>query len=151
MKSKIVGILKEGEHGLGWVSKPFEIPYFDNLKLQILFIEAEEKAYLDAGDAALQHFMQLTSKNRMEHSALLYPYYEAVLSYEYIQPFDLKSREDIWNFVHPSEIKVDCYENVWYVCISCECDWEEEHGLQLVFTNGEKLTRVGGHDGYYTD
>jgi hypothetical protein len=152
MKSKIVGLLKEDEDGLGWVSKPFEIPYFDNLKLQILFIEAEEEAYLNAGDSALRHFMQLTAKNRIEHSALLYPYYEAVLSYNYIQPFDLKTPEDIWKFVQPSEIIVDCDENdVWYVCVTCECDWEEEHGLQLVFTNGEKLTRVGGHDGHYTD
>jgi hypothetical protein len=30
--------------------------------------------------------------------------------------------------------------------ISCECDREEEHGLQLVFKDGATLTRASGHD-----
>lgn len=33
----------------------------------------------------------------------------------------------------------------------CECDWEEEHGLQLVFRQGKKLTRISDQDGHLTE
>ena len=31
------------------------------------------------------------------------------------------------------------------------CDWEEEHGLMLVWRNGTTLTKVGGYDGHLTN
>ena len=30
-----------------------------------------------------------------------------------------------------------------YVSIECECDWEPEHGLQIVFRGGRKICKVG--------
>lgn len=33
---------------------------------------------------------------------------------------------------------------------TCGCEWEEEHGLQLVFKEGKKLTRISGYDGHIT-
>jgi hypothetical protein len=59
---------------------------------------------------------------------------------------------DIWNFVYPTEIIVHWNENAdFYLCVSCGCEWEEEHGLQLVFKDGKQLTRASGHDGGFTD
>ena len=52
----------------------------------------------------------------------------------------------------PTEISVDWDDNdQLYVIVFCECSWEEEHGLQLVFKDGKKLTRASGIDGHYTD
>ena len=34
--------------------------------------------------------------------------------------------------------------------MACECEWEQEHGLQLVFRQGKKLTRVSDQDGHLT-
>jgi len=34
-----------------------------------------------------------------------------------------------------------------YVSLECDCDWEPEHGLQLVFRNGTAITKVGPFDG----
>jgi hypothetical protein len=33
-----------------------------------------------------------------------------------------------------------------YVRVVGDCDWDEEHGLQLVFRGGSTLTHVGEHD-----
>ena len=38
-----------------------------------------------------------------------------------------------------------------YVQVACECDWEQEHGLQLVFRQGKKLTRISDNDGHLTE
>lgn len=38
-----------------------------------------------------------------------------------------------------------------YVSVEGECDWEEEHGLQLVFRDGASVTKVGPYDGHLTN
>ncbi|MEU4689597.1 hypothetical protein [Actinoplanes sp. NPDC023714] len=38
-----------------------------------------------------------------------------------------------------------------YVSVECACDWEEEHGLQLVFRDGAEVTKVGPYDGHVTN
>lgn len=38
-----------------------------------------------------------------------------------------------------------------YVSIECECAWEPEHGLQIVFRDGTTVTRVGPCDGHLTN
>jgi hypothetical protein len=37
-----------------------------------------------------------------------------------------------------------------YVSLECECDWEPEHGLQIVFKNGRYVSKVGPYDGHYS-
>ncbi|OJF14838.1 hypothetical protein EDD30_3190 [Couchioplanes caeruleus] len=37
-----------------------------------------------------------------------------------------------------------------YVSIECECAWEPEHGLQIVFRDGATVTKVGPYDGHLT-
>ena len=61
---------------------------------------------------------------------------------------------DIWNYVHPSELIVSRRhrrDQDIYVQAHCECEWEEEHGLQLVFRRGLQLTRVSDIDGHLTE
>jgi hypothetical protein len=38
-----------------------------------------------------------------------------------------------------------------YISLECECDWEEEHGLQIVFKHGLKINKVGPYDGHLTN
>ena len=59
--------------------------------------------------------------------------------------------KDIWNFVTPTEIIKHWDEDgEFYLCVSCGCEWEEEHVLQLVvFKDGQTLTRASGHDEHF--
>lgn len=34
--------------------------------------------------------------------------------------------------------------------IAAECDWEPEHGLLIVYRNGNELSRVSDQDGHLT-
>lgn len=38
-----------------------------------------------------------------------------------------------------------------YISLGCGCDWELEHGLQIVFKNGGKVNKVGPYDGHLTN
>lgn len=40
---------------------------------------------------------------------------------------------------------------VVYASIECNCDWEPEHGLQLVFRSGLHICKVGAFDGHLTN
>ena len=69
------------------------------------------------------------------------------MKYGYTKSLGVKKIDEIWNFVRPSEIIIDWDENGdFYLNVSCECGWEEEHGLQLIFKDGLTLIRAGGHE-----
>ena len=74
---------------------------------------------------------------------------------EFIDTFlSLKSEKEIWKYIHPSEILISrrpYNDQDIYIVAACECDCEREHGLQLVFRQGKKLTRVSGQDGHITE
>jgi hypothetical protein len=38
-----------------------------------------------------------------------------------------------------------------YFSLECGCDWEREHGLQLVIRDGRTVTKVGSFDGHLTN
>jgi hypothetical protein len=38
-----------------------------------------------------------------------------------------------------------------YISLECDCDWEVEHGLQIVFKEGRAVTKVGPYNGHLTN
>lgn len=153
MKSSIVGELTALEHDENYFeSAPYPIPYFDNEPIKIGFVDAIDKQYLAKADEALKQFLRLNSSDKIADTAVVKQYYDDVQQWETMEPLNISASEQIWNYVHPSEIVIDWNEKgEVYVVVSAECDWEEEHGLQLVFKAGVRLTRAGGHDGHYED
>ena len=57
---------------------------------------------------------------------------------------------DVWKHVQPSEVYVKRRrkDKKVYMAIAAECDWEPEHGLQIVYRNGDQLSRVSAQDGH---
>ncbi|RYX82840.1 hypothetical protein EON73_04115 [bacterium] len=153
MTSKVVGQLNSINYDSDFFeSKPFPIPYFDNKELKVGFVEAKHQPYLDSADKVLENFIALSSVDKIKDSNIIYRYYSETLKLGYTIPLDIKTAKDIWKFVTPTEIIIHWDENSdFYLCVSCDCEWEEEHGLQLVFKNGQNLTRASEHDGHFTD
>jgi hypothetical protein len=70
---------------------------------------------------------------------------------------ELRSPGDVWKYVQlGGEMMVsrrsdgDSEDGV-YFSLECECDWDREHGLQLVIRDGRAVTKVGGFDGHLTN
>lgn len=70
---------------------------------------------------------------------------------------ELAPTADIWTKVsieHPPELRTGggLYEpGRSYISFEGEVPWEPEHGLQLVFEDGEQVYRVGPYDGHNTN
>jgi hypothetical protein len=59
----------------------------------------------------------------------------------------------VWDFVKPTEIHISRRhhgDRLVYVEILCECRWEIEHGLAVIYRNGSTLSRVSEQDGHLT-
>ena len=161
--SKTIGILKQDTRfHEWWKSEAIAIPFLNDQKLTITFMDfvpEHDKNFIEEADQALKNFLKLNLDDRNLISDLVYnnciDFLEAVGFDEMDEPLrQIQSKNDIWNFIQPTQIYVTrrpYKEQDIYVQITCECDWEEEHGLQLVFRQGKKLTRISGQDGHLTE
>jgi hypothetical protein len=68
---------------------------------------------------------------------------------------DLERPEDVWKHVSLGDTFVvtrdhDDVQDA-FVSLECNCAWEVEHGLQLVFKNGSAISKVGPFDGHVSN
>lgn len=67
----------------------------------------------------------------------------------------IKSPAEVWKHVHfgsePVVSRRDYGDKAVYISLECNCDWEVEHGLQIVFKNGLVVNKVGPYDGHLTN
>lgn len=63
----------------------------------------------------------------------------------------LKRSEQIWEYIHPTDIIMSRNhprgDGGLFLLVLCDSEWDEEHGLQLVFSEGNKLSNLGEQDG----
>jgi hypothetical protein len=67
---------------------------------------------------------------------------------------EIGSARDVWRHVQFGfEATVGRREDDGkvYVSLECNCVWEPEHGLQLVFEEGRRVNKVGPFDGHLTN
>lgn len=161
--SKTLGpLIQDNNFPDWWKSAAIEIPFFDHEKLSITFTDfdpEQDKTFLEEADQALANFLQLNVEDRNSISDLAYQncmdFLDAVGYGEMDEALrQIKNHHEIWGFIQPTEIYVTrrpYQEQDIYVQVACECDWEQEHGLQLVFRQGKKLTRISAQDGHLTE
>lgn len=161
--SKIIGRLKQEDNFPDWwKSNEIEIPFLDNEKLAITFIDfvpEQDAMFIEEADQSLTNFLKLNAEDRNSISDLAYKncmdFLNSVGFDEADEPLRLiEDRNEIWNFIHPTDIYITrrpYKEQDIFVMLACECDWEQEHGLQLVFKHGKKLTRISDQDGHLTE
>ena len=163
ISSKIIGILFQNDQfDDWWESEPIEIRFFDNKKLKITFMDLVpegDQSFIREADKALKSFLKKNTNDRLELSELAYQncmeFLNAVDYDEADKPlWDIKDKNEIWNFIYPHDIFVTRRhrrDEGIYIILTCECEWEQEHGLQLVFKQGKKLTRISYQDGHITE
>jgi hypothetical protein len=66
---------------------------------------------------------------------------------------EIRDPREVWGFIKPTEIRISRRprrDRAIYVQIVAECQWEPEHGLQIVYRDGSQLSRVSDQDGHLT-
>lgn len=142
-----------------WISKDVEIPMFDNLKLKFIFMDFDpilDKNFITDADNALKFFLKKGTGDRCEISNHLYDickiYFNSYPEMPRKERGEFKKMlayKNIWEFVKPVEVYLTYNESgIMFLDIHCECDWDEEHGLQIVYKEGNDLSKISEIDGH---
>jgi hypothetical protein len=152
-----VGLLT-GPDELGWLrTEPIFMPLMNRKAEFVLegFIEDHAK---DDFTRAAANFLRLTSEALRFSEEHVFAYYQDVrecCSGTEIPMPAIASPREVWAHVQFGSAVMlgrrQHGEGAVYVSLECECDWEPEHGLQLVFLRGERLTKVGPFDGHLSN
>jgi len=109
----------------------------------------------EVGRAALDAFLALEPHDLKKAEPHIYAYYNDIredIGAEEIDeevPF-ISESSLIWPHVSAEAFKLirpRPEDDNWYVVVRGTCDWEPEHGLELVWKNGAELVTVGPHGG----
>lgn len=162
IKSAVISTLVQDEEFESfWHSEPVGVPLFDNKLIEVVFTDYEpgDDMFLQETEEALKNFWQLDNNYRNSMSKEVYKncmdFLNAVAYDEADEClWQINNPKEIWGYVSPIEILVSrrhSRDKDIYITVACECEWEREHGLQLVFRQGKKLTRVSDQDGHVTE
>ncbi|GAB6263077.1 DUF6985 domain-containing protein [Photobacterium sp. R1] len=156
MESKVIGKLKvHAEIDEWYESETISIPLLGGHKLSFTIEDIDEDESPDEFEEAISNFMGLDESLKSEIEPYVYKNYldfKEAVGDEYCPP-NILNPAGVWQYVYPSYVSVSRrpYGNKEvYVLLLAECEWEPEHGLQIVFHKGKTLNRVSDQDGHLT-
>jgi hypothetical protein len=145
-----------------WDGMPMAIPFFQAERLPITYCSLEPddvQQNLADFDGVLMNLLKQATEARAYAEPLIHQNCRnAIESAEWQGRDELAiatlNPSSVWRHLKPTRVYIMRRvhnEMDIYATLSCECDWDAEHGLQLVFRQGKQLTRVGPEDGHLTD
>ncbi len=143
----------------GWYySKPIPVPVLGGKKRRIIIQGYDEDRNKDEFHAAIANFLSLDSSALKQVEPHVFRYYKD--SKDNLDPEhdgfpSIGSPDEVWRHVRlgdePMVTRRANGDKGIYISLECGCDWEREHGLQVVFKNGLKVNKVGPYDGHLTN
>jgi hypothetical protein len=137
------------------VSQPVRVGYFPASTLPFVVEGISDDARPEEFIAAIRGFLALGPAEREAAAEHVYKHYlrfaDAVEDGE--PGSTVNSAATVWKHVHPLAVRVlrrGRRDRKVYVQIEAECDWDVEHGLQVVYREGRQLCRVSSQDGHLT-
>ncbi|MGW6444376.1 DUF6985 domain-containing protein [Lentzea sp. NPDC055074] len=140
----------------GLASAPIPIPALGGIPLKF-HVEGypEDQAPQDF-HAAIQTFLALDHRALEAAAPAVFDYYQHMYEVfgEGLDDFPrITSPAHVWNHVtfDRHDVLVQRDNGSVYISLEAECEWEVEHGLQVVFRDGARVTKVGPYDGHLTN
>ena len=143
----------------GWLySAPLPLSVFGDRKVRIVLEGYEEDENKDDFHSAIGAFLSIGPDVLKAAESQVFSYYRDLNGYwtpsdqEYIS---IETPGEVWSHVEFGEeafvSRRSSGDKGIYVSIECNCDWEPEHGLQIVFRHGKYISKVGPYDGHLTN
>lgn len=157
---EIPGIGKvEKNQSLGWYySEVMPVKVLGGKQCRIVVADYDEDEHKEDFHVAIANFLAADESVLRDAGPYIFEYYESCK--EYIDPddeeyFEINSVDEIWSHIRlgddPLFMRRHRGDQGIYVSLECGCDWEEEHGLQIVFRNGLIVNKIGPYDGHLTN
>src|SRR5262245_40551298 len=127
-----------------WDTRPIPVPFCSAKAVPFCVrTEAKDDIYPPDVDEAVRNFLALTDEDRRAASGRVFAYDRRVL--EAIPDVDLgiKKAADVWKHLRAEGVSVDRYveaDGEVYVRVVYQCDWDREHGFQILLKHGTTIT-----------
>ncbi|MDF9715715.1 hypothetical protein INN71_09875 [Nocardioides sp. ChNu-153] len=142
-----LGSFRPDDDGLGWLVGE-DTHVVPALGVSGRFVLDDPDGDLDAAAAVMRRLLALPAGFRERLTPFLWAYYRDTVETNGGQ-VALASPDQVWSQVRiGDELHVLQQDGAWYVDVESGCDWEPEHGLQVVLRDGDTLVKVGQYDGH---
>jgi hypothetical protein len=157
----LLGGLRRNDR-FGWYeSEPTPVRFLGGRKCRFVFDEysADEDAVIDLR-RAVRNALDAGAEVLAAAEPYVAQYCEEMLARypaEHRPDLHLTKSSDVWSHVdfgsvlHVSRRTSGDVEDGVYLSIECACDWEPEHGMQLVLRDGQTVSKVSPYDGHLTN
>ena len=139
-------------------SQPLPVPVLGGMLCQVVVEGYYEDLKKDEYHAAIANFLSIRPSVLKEAEPHVFRYFQACKvnwEPEDLEFLAIQSPGDVWRHVQlgsePMVTRRSYGDKAIYISLECGCDWEEEHGLQIVFKNGLRVNKVGPYDGHLTN
>ena len=153
-----LGVVEKGNRFDWYRSKPIHVPVLGNKRCRILVEGYDEDPKKQEFHTAFANFLSIPPSVLDDAAPYVFQYYEACKAKwapDDKQFVKIKSAASVFRHVRlgrePMVTRRAYGDKGIYVSLECGCDWEEEHGLQIVFKNGLRVNKVGPYDGHLTN
>ena len=151
-----LGKLKKDDGTDWYISKPIAVPMLGGETCEIVLEGYDEDECKQEFHDAIANFLAGTPAVLRAADEPLFRYYKDYEAYwleDGNPPID--SAEALWQHVQfgceAMVTRRDSGDKAVYVSLECNCDWEVEHGLQIVLKSGLKVNKLGAFDGHLTN
>lgn len=133
-----------------WQSQPVKVNLGDGKLLPfILQDDYNQLSLLPAIESAVANFLALDANHRQEMTKLVYKNYTKMIKISNVEPLPVKEKSDVWRYVYPNAVYVNVRvqqgsynDPEIHIVVAGDCEWEPEHGLQVVLKNGNEIVGV---------
>ena len=139
-------------------SKPIAVDVFDGEKVEFILEDYAEDEVKEGFHQAIANFLAIDESVLKQAQNHIYQYYKDVA--DYMTPdeegyLEIANPQDTWDHIElgatPIVSRRAYGDKEVYISLECDCDWETEHGLQIVFKQGLVVNKVGPYDGHLTN
>jgi hypothetical protein len=136
-----------------YYSQPIPVPMLAGQQCRIVLDGYDKDDRKEDFHAAIANFLSGSPSVLREANEPLFRYYKDCEDSWHEQP--LQWQNELWQHIQFGEevfVRRRLYgDKGIYISIDCGCDWEPEHGLELVLKNGLKVNKLGECDGHLTN
>ena len=153
-----LGELNQYENFADWlITEPFVVAALGGVECRFIFDSYESDAAPQEMLDAVAEFRSIDDSALRASAPWIYMYYRDVVAAlpEEDLPPPIDGPEGVWDHVTIGRVVLVQRDTPGdgriYLSVECECDWEAEHGLNVVFRGGHTVTMVGEVDGHVTN
>lgn len=150
-------VTKDQQFGC-YYSLSIPIPVLGGIECQIVLEDYDEDEAKEDFHTTILNFLSASPdvlKAAEPHLFRYYQYCNADFDPTEEGYLEIPTPEGVWRHIQfgtePVVTRRAYGDKGVYVSLECNCDWEQEHGLQIVFKNGLSVNKVGPYDGHLTN